>query len=123
MVIRLVRPSGVAIDTFQPLEGEPLPDTATVRDVQLRLKGGRENFIGKAPVSALAVYGPFARKPQDDQIKDLIRGAPLEYDVVLSTHNDYGAARTNYFLVCVSSPALAPAVGASPYPVACSCVT
>ena len=120
IVIRLVRPSGDAIDAFQPLDGEPLPDTATVRDVQLRLKADRGYFIGKVSVSALSVYGPFARKPPDDQIKDLIRGAPLDYDVVVSTLNDYVAARTNYFLVCVALPALAPPAGASPYHAACA---
>ena len=31
IVVRLVRPIGDAIDAFQPLDGEHLPDTATVR--------------------------------------------------------------------------------------------
>ena len=123
IVVRLVRASGYAIDAFQPLDGEPLPDTATVRDVQLRLKIDREYFIGKVPVSGLSVYGPFAREPLDDQIKDLIREKPLKYDVVLSTHKNYVAARTNYFLVCVALPALAPAAGASPCHAVCTYAT
>ena len=111
IVVRLVRASGEPIDMFQPLEGEPLPITTTVRDIQLRLMHNRKFFIGDVPASGLSVYGPFARKPVDNHIMKHVSERPLEFDVVLSTHSNYVAGRTNYFLVCVPSPISAPAAG------------
>ena len=122
IAVRLVRTTGEAIDAFDSLEGEPLSNTANVKDVKVRLKVDRGFFIGNVPTSGLSVYGPFARKPCDDQIKDLIRGAPLEYDAVLSSLTGYDAELTNYFLVCVPLPTLPQAAGASLCPALRLCV-